>query len=336
MTTELIKKQLLGKDAVYAGDPKLQAKPRKFALLSYDTPDGQYKASWDAFYKDLQAAGVPVVGHVSYFLNLNSLAADALHHRDQAEGDRRDDDRLHRRPDLPELPHEADDAAGLLPRMGDGRHRARRHQRVRAHVRPAAVGARVRARSSSRRGSRSRSRTPTRCTSGGSARRRRPSNNYAIIKGDVELLMDGLQLAGPNLTPQTFRDGAVPRAAATGGTERRSDRSSRTATTATGSGTDYGGLDNAGILYWDPKAVGPDETGHVGTGMYRLVDGGRRYLPGQWPTTPVKLFDPAGTVTIYRRERRSRPELHAEATSPSRSNAPASLRSNVFRLRGGP
>jgi hypothetical protein len=22
-------------------------------------------------------------------------------------------------------------------------------------------------------------------------------------------------------------------------------------------------------------------------------------LPSQWPTTPVKLFDPAGTVTIY-------------------------------------
>jgi hypothetical protein len=33
--------------------------------------------------------------------------------------------------------------------------------------------------------------------------------------------------------------------------------------------------------------------------MYRLVDGGRRYLPGHWPTAPVKLFDPANTVTVY-------------------------------------
>ena len=32
-------------------------------------------------------------------------------------------------------------------------------------------------------------------------------NNFAIIKGDVELTMDGLQLAGPNLTPETFREG---------------------------------------------------------------------------------------------------------------------------------
>ena len=47
------------------------------------------------------------------------------------------------------------------------------------------------------------------------------------------------------------------------------------------------------------QEAGDDETGTYGTGMYRLVDGGRRYLPGQWPTTPVKLFDPAGTVTTY-------------------------------------
>jgi hypothetical protein len=107
----------------------------------------------------------------------------------------------------------------------------------------------------------------------------------------------GLQLAGPNLTADTFRDGlyhAAPKA--TGPTLQ---------TIVTWGnhgywqGTDYGGLDNAGVLYWDPKAVGPDETGKVGNGMYRLVNGGLRYLPGQWPTTPIKLFDAAGTVTIY-------------------------------------
>ena len=64
-------------------------------------------------------------------------------------------------------------------------------------------------------------------------------------------------------------------------------------------GADYGGLDNAGILYWDPTAEGPDETGNVGKGMYRLLDGGRRYLPGHWPTGARPLFDPANTVTIY-------------------------------------
>ena len=62
MTTELIKKQLVGKNAVYARRRRCKAKPRTFALLSYDTPDGQYKASWDDFYKELKAAGAPVVG----------------------------------------------------------------------------------------------------------------------------------------------------------------------------------------------------------------------------------------------------------------------------------
>ena len=71
MTTEMIKKQLVGKDAIYAGDPSCRAEPRKFALLSYDTADGEYKDSWDTFYKDLKAAGAAGGRHVSYFLNLD-------------------------------------------------------------------------------------------------------------------------------------------------------------------------------------------------------------------------------------------------------------------------
>ncbi len=50
--------------------------------------------------------------------------------RQQAQGHRRDVDHLHRRPDLPVVPHPADDPAGLLPRVGDERHGARRHRRV--------------------------------------------------------------------------------------------------------------------------------------------------------------------------------------------------------------
>ena len=44
--------------------------------------------------------------------------------------------------------------------------------------------------------------------------------------------------------------------------------------------------------------VGPERDGHRrgrardGKGLYRYADDGRRYLPGQWPTTPVGLFDP--------------------------------------------
>ena len=44
---------------------------------------------------------------------------------------------------------------------------------------------------------------------------------------------------------------------------------------------------------------GPDETGSDGQGMYRYVDGGKRYRTGQWPQRNPKAFDNAGTVVIY-------------------------------------
>jgi hypothetical protein len=120
-------------------------------------------------------------------------------------------------------------------------------------------------------------------------------NGFAITEGEVQLLMTGIQLAGPKLTPTTFRDGMwhIP-------TQSAGSKGVGTIVTygdhGYWQGTDWGGLDNAGILYWDPNAEGADETGTVGKGMYRLVDGGRRYLPGQWPTAPVTLFDPPELV----------------------------------------
>ena len=32
--------------------------------------------------------------------------------------------------------------------------------------------------------------------------------------------------------------------------------------------------------------------------MWRFVDGGKRYLPGEWPDGETKAFDEEGTVTI--------------------------------------
>ena len=167
-----------------------------------------------------------------------------------------------------------------------------------ASLRHQAVVARVRLAAHRPRACRSPSRTPTRCTSGGSGRSRRPQNNFALVKADVELVMDGIQLAGPKLTPQTFRDGMFHDPPQAPGPNALRDLVSY-GNHGYWQGTDYNGLDNAGILYWDPSKVGPDETGSVGKGMYRLMNGGRRYLPDQWPTAPLKLFDPADTVTIY-------------------------------------
>ena len=74
---QFVKNQLVGKDTIYAGDPKFQKEKRTFVVLSYDTADGQYTAVWDKWINELKGAGVDVKGHVSYFLNLPTVQADA-------------------------------------------------------------------------------------------------------------------------------------------------------------------------------------------------------------------------------------------------------------------
>ena len=64
-------------------------------------------------------------------------------------------------------------------------------------------------------------------------------------------------------------------------------------------GVDYAGVDDQTEVWWDADAVGEDETGKVGSGMWTYVDGGARFLPGQWPDTPPGVFDPNGAVTLY-------------------------------------
>ena len=39
-----------------------------------------------------------------------------------------------------------------------------------------------------------------------------------------------------------------------------------------------------------PFGPGPDEFGDVGDGLWRFADGGRRYVPGAWPTDPPHAF----------------------------------------------
>jgi hypothetical protein len=320
MTTELIKKQLVGKKAVYAGDPALKAKTRTFTLLNYDTVDGEYKASWDTFYKDLQQAGADAVGHVTYLLRQRELVSDARTIATKLKSLGATTIVFTGDPIFPSFLTTQMTEQGYFPEwvmagtvLADTNVFARRFDKQQwSH----AFGLQL---------------IPARVP--------KPqqdsytlhewwfgtppptSNNYGIIKGDVELLMDGMQLAGPKLTPTTFRDGMFHAPAQPSGPHALTQIDTY-GSHGFWSGTDYNGLDNAGILYWDPNVSGPDETGNVAPGMYRLVDGGRRYLPGHWPTAPVKLFDPANTVTIYKADRI--PADLVPKTQPVPAGAPTS------------
>ena len=64
-------------------------------------------------------------------------------------------------------------------------------------------------------------------------------------------------------------------------------------------GVDYGGVDDQTEVWWDADAEGVDETGKDAKGLWTYVDGGKRYLPGEWPETPPAVFDEEGAVTVY-------------------------------------
>lgn len=122
---------------------------------------------------------------------------------------------------------------------------------------------------------------------------------YGVINAPIAIMYNGFHSAGPVLTPDTFRAGmySAPLQGEGG------------ITTIASSFGDKGlwpwaedpvAADDATEIWWDPNETGPDEVGGANSaGMYRYVDGGKRYLPGQWPTTKPKAFVLEGTVTIY-------------------------------------
>ena len=120
--------------------------------------------------------------------------------------------------------------------------------------------------------------------------------SYPSIIG-APTIFNGIHLAGPNLTPETFRDGlfsldptagfitnwAVSYGAELWGVD------------------DYTGADDVTLIWWDPDAEGPHETqdeGETGRGMWRYVDGGRRYQRGDLDGVTPRFFDEAGTSLL--------------------------------------
>jgi hypothetical protein len=121
--------------------------------------------------------------------------------------------------------------------------------------------------------------------------------SIAVFAPYPALFFAAVQAVGPNLTPETFRDTlfALP------GTSQGLAVSQPFLSYGQKGywpENDYLGVDDATAFWWDPTVSGPDEIRKDGVGMYQFVDGGQRYLPGQWPTVD-KMFDPAGAIALY-------------------------------------
>ena len=108
------------------------------------------------------------------------------------------------------------------------------------------------------------------------------------------LLMSALQSAGPDLTHESLAAAirsfetikAVSQPWLTWGDHGIWDKA------------DYAGIDDATLFWWDAEATGPDENRNDGAGMLFYVDGGKRYLPGEWPSED-SLFVRDGAVDVY-------------------------------------
>ena len=125
-----------------------------------------------------------------------------------------------------------------------------------------------------------------------------PANTVTVAEPPLRVLFTGISLAGPELTPETFRDGLFRAPPAGGGP-------TAPAVSWGDHGIwpdpDYGLVDDMTIVWWDPEATGEDELGAAGSGMYRYALGGQRYKLGDLPDSVEEagLFDVDRSVTVY-------------------------------------
>jgi hypothetical protein len=292
LTADLIDKEFAGKDATFAGDTAMHHKKRVFGIVHYDTPDGEQAPAFAVLKNQLKKDGVNDAVDITFNLQPGKDRSAEISKLKQAgvtsviyTGD----------PLTPTDLTKAATAQNYYPEwilgsnvLADTAVFARQFdQKQWAH----AVGIALL----------NPARTDQSANPGyllykwftGSAP---PSSTYGVILPDPTILFTGIQLAGPHLTANTFKDGLFS-SPVLGGTPL-SPRVSR-GNHGLWPGTDWGGSDDAGLIWWNPNATGQDEIGHTGKGLYEYVQGGKRYTYGNFPTSDPGFFDPKTSVTIY-------------------------------------
>ena len=290
---EFIQKQLVGKNAVHGGDA-VKAQPRKFGLL-YLESSGASKDLADSFAAGMQKLGAPLAATVAYQLNpatIQQQAAQVITKLKAAgvttvvfSGDPVAPRDFTKEATLQEYFPEWVVAASTLvdvtafARTYDQKQWAHAFgvTQLAARTDPAKAGYFA-------------------IYQWFTGKEPAAKDTIEVIGPNPALLFAVLQFTGPNLSPQTFKDALFKFAGTRPGISKPfltyGDKG------YWGGVPDYQGVDDATAFWWDPTATGPNEIRKVGPGMYQYVDGGKRFLPGQWPTED-KLFDPAGAVALY-------------------------------------
>jgi hypothetical protein len=125
-----------------------------------------------------------------------------------------------------------------------------------------------------------------------------PNNTANVLNAPLLTTFVGIHMAGQTLTPETFRDGLFRYPPSGGGpTEALTSRGEH----GIWPEKDWGGTDDATLIWFDPEATGEDEVGNEGTGMYRYANGGERYTIGEFPDSieEAGLYDEESSVTVF-------------------------------------
>ncbi|MGH9194793.1 MAG: hypothetical protein ACRD1T_03530, partial [Acidimicrobiia bacterium] len=108
-----------------------------------------------------------------------------------------------------------------------------------------------------------------------------------IYRAYFGTLFRGIHMAGPRLTTETFAQGTFNYPQTGGLPAHPLFFITREAPTE---------IKDFVEVFFAPDQRGYDERGQDGFGLVMKVELGRRYRPGQWPTTDPKVFDMANTM----------------------------------------
>jgi hypothetical protein len=282
--------------AQMAGDPALQEQDRVYARVHYDNPDGDYAASTAVLEESLAEYGVEIAEDIEFFLDLAQAQENArtiisrLKDADATTviytGD----------PLTPGYLTEEATAQDYYPEWILG-------QNV---LMDTSILARLTDPDQWRNGfgiSGLASRTDVELngaflTYEWWTGEESPNNTVNISEPPIRGVFTGIHLAGPELTPETFRDGLYRTPPAGGGpTNPQISRGYH----GFWPDEDLGGFDDIALIWWDPEVTGEDEVGNEGQGLYRYANEGQRYTLGNIPDSleEAGLFDEASSVTVF-------------------------------------
>ena len=289
-------KELSGRRAKFAGDPALRRQKRRFGVVRYDDEPGTFDQSFARFAALLKDRGVDIATQVPYQLDLGSAQENARASIAALREAGVTSVILAGDPVFPAFLTREATAQGYFPEwvvMGYaytdtavfGRQYDQQQWRHAFGV----------------------SLLPTRQADDidelasvlvWQTGRGPIAKTFRLLVQAPLLFFTGVHLAGPDLTPETFRDGLFRYPAVR-------PTSSPFLHLSWGRhdiwpGVDLTGGDDAAVIWWDPNASGPDEVGNDGTGLWRYARRGARYLPDTWPDGDVGLYDDATSVTILR------------------------------------